>query len=168
MANEVFALLPTPSASDGEKEGQRYGKGDLKLSGALRLLPTPLAEVKGPSSKRGANAQGSPSLDQTVKLLPTPHGMAKEGQKRRPGPSGNELGVAIRAAVSGLTGETLDPPSDAGKVSTDLRLSPWFVEWMMGMPEGWSDPGCLLSATEFNARSGFSPAATSSSSSGSQ
>jgi site-specific DNA-cytosine methylase len=28
-------------------------------------------------------------------LLPTPHGMAKEGQARRPGPTGNELGRAL-------------------------------------------------------------------------
>jgi hypothetical protein len=31
----------------------------------------------------------------SLPLLPTPHGMAKEGQARRPGPTGNELGRAL-------------------------------------------------------------------------
>jgi hypothetical protein len=39
----------------------------------------------------------------------------------------------------------------------DLRLSPWFVEWMMGAPEGWSDPDCPLSATEFSSRQAARP-----------
>lgn len=38
-------LLPTPLASDGEKGGpnQRDGAGDLRLSSAVHLLPTPTA-----------------------------------------------------------------------------------------------------------------------------
>lgn len=34
---------PTPTASDGEKSGEIYGKGDLKLSGAVKKFPTPTA-----------------------------------------------------------------------------------------------------------------------------
>lgn len=173
------------------------------VTGSLPLLPTPMAEMKGPASKRGANAQGGPSLrealrllptpaeadsrntrnatandgegstghpgstlsdvahrwKEAVKLLPTPHGMPKQGQKRRPGPSGNELGHALGSLSSG---EITSPPSDDGSKSTALRLSPWFVEWMLGAPQGWSDPDCQLSATAFSARSDSSPASTSS------
>jgi DNA (cytosine-5)-methyltransferase 1 len=34
-----------------------------------------------------------------------------------------------------------------------VRLNPSFVEWMIGAPDGWSDPDCPLSATEFRSRS---------------
>jgi len=189
-------LLPTPTASDGERESETFGRGNSTLKGALKLLPTPKAEPRGPASKRGRNAQGGPGLNEairllptpradcrdqaprsprkgwrpslmeaTVKLLPTPHGMPKEGQNRRPGPSGNELGFAVGSL---LTGESSDPLSSVGSGSTDAHLSPWFVEWMMGAPEGWSDPACPLSATEFACRLGFSSAATSSNASGSE
>jgi hypothetical protein len=159
-------LLPTPTASDGEKRGQRYGDGSLKLSGAVKLLPTPMARdgrPDGSQNRRSAAsvaAGGGESVEQKLlKLLPTPHGMPKEGQKRRPGPSGNELGNAVGSLS---TGESTSPQSDAGKQSTDAHLSPWFVEWMMGLPEGWSDPDCPLSATEFKSRWGYSSGNTSS------
>ncbi len=61
--------MPTPRSSDGE----RGGRGDL------------LAYVRtGKGSRR--------------REWPTPHGMPKRGQRRRPGPSGNELGRAVLRA----------------------------------------------------------------------
>jgi hypothetical protein len=58
--------MPTPRSSDGE----RGGRGDL------------LAYVRtGKGSRR--------------REWPTPHGMPKRGQRRRPGPSGNELGREV-------------------------------------------------------------------------
>lgn len=43
LPHRIAALLPTPLASDGEKGGpnQRGAKGDLRLSSAVHLLPTP-------------------------------------------------------------------------------------------------------------------------------
>jgi hypothetical protein len=59
----------------------------------------------------------------------------------------------VLSKVWASTGASTNPPSDAGnEPSDDRRLSPWFVEWMMGAPEGWSDPDCPLSATEFSSR----------------
>lgn len=40
LQEAVIGLPPTPSRSDGEKSQQRYGKGDLKLSGVAALLST--------------------------------------------------------------------------------------------------------------------------------
>ena len=42
-------LMPTPLASDGEKGGpnQRGAKGDLRLSSAVHLMPTPAANDSG-------------------------------------------------------------------------------------------------------------------------
>ncbi len=65
-AGTASGSLPTPRATDGDKGG----RGDL-----LAVVRT------GKGSRR--------------KEWPTPHGMSKPGQHRRPGPSGNELGRAV-------------------------------------------------------------------------
>jgi hypothetical protein len=111
-------------------------------------------------------------MEAAVKLLPTPtttdaRGARNETSARKPD-SQHHSGTTLQDVVYKWTGESSDPPSSDGKASTDLRLSPWFVEWMMGAPEGWSDPDCPLSATEFRSRLGRSPAATSLSASGSE
>jgi hypothetical protein len=161
------ALLPTPMAADGERQSDSFGRGNPTLKGALKLLPTPRASERHAraATREEAVGRGESLPSVVVKLLPTPHGMPKEDQKRRPGPSGNELGRALGALS---TGGSTDLPSSAGKLSTDRYLSPWFVEWMMGAPEGWSDPACRLSATEFRSRWASSPASTSSSASESE
>lgn len=152
-------LLPTPEATNG---GQTRGYGEYrgrslyredgqKVQVSLqervtRLLPTPRARTDkehGPDGKHWAELRAT--VEGMMRLLPTPHGMAKEGQERRPGPTGNELGRA-------LTGRSTSPPSDAGSKSSAPRLNPSFVEWMIGAPDGWSDPACPLSATEFLCR----------------
>lgn len=109
----------------------------------------------------------SPEITASIlKLLPTAHGMAKEGRTRRAGPTGNELGHAL-TTQSASTGASTDPPSDAGKPSTGLRLNPSFVGWMMGTPScrdcgrEWTDPDCPHSVTEFMSTSAGSPASTS-------
>jgi hypothetical protein len=97
-----------------------------------------------------------------VKLLPTPVAnddnkspTAHMAMKRRmPGGERNTItSLQVLSKVWASTGASTNPPSDAGnEPSDDRRLSPWFVEWMMGAPEGWSDPDCPLSATEFSSR----------------
>jgi hypothetical protein len=72
--------------------------------GSSPLLATPTAWL----GRRPSQAEGDPERwhnpersnelsDQiaAIALLPTPHGFAKEGQARRPGPTGNELGRAL-------------------------------------------------------------------------
>lgn len=77
---------------------------------------------------------------------------------RRKGINGNGFGLTLPMAVQLMeaiqsTGESTNPPSDAGKKPSGApRLSPWFVEWMMGAPEGWTDPDCPLSAMEFSSK----------------
>ena len=133
------ALLPTPSKSDGEKTGQRYGKGDLKLSGAAALLPTP-----------------------SVRLLPTPvasddnksveaHMAMKARMKGGPRSEITSLQVLSKKWAA-ETGAATPEPSPDGKKPPAPLLNPCFVEWMLGLPAGWSDPDCPLSATEFSSR----------------
>lgn len=150
---------------------------------AIKLLPTPVA---GDGREKGGGGRWSPTSapleqtikDETVKLLPTPttadsrnsRNATANGGEGSTGHSGTTLSDLVHewSEESGSSGETSSPPSDAGKASTDLRLSPWFVEWMMGMPDGWSDPDVELSAHDFQrletasrCRSAGSPASTS-------
>lgn len=139
------ALLPTPTSHERTHTPRQVASG-RQLANELALLPTPrTSDQNGP----GLHGQGGMDLRTAMQLLPTPHGMPKEGQARRPGPTGNELGRAI-TLMSG--GEGTSQPSDGGSDSTAPRLNPSFVEWMIGAPQGWSDPDCPLSATEFSSR----------------
>lgn len=179
--NAVVRLLPTPMRGDGErgpnsKQGMR-AEGNPNLPEAIKLLPTPAeADSRNTRNATANDGEGSTGHSGTtlsdvahrwkeeVQLLPTP----RAAVDKEHGPNGQHW-AELRATVESLsTGEISSPPSDDGNRSSDLRLSPWFVEWMMGMPEGWSDPDCPLSAMEFSARSGFSPASTSPSASGSE
>jgi hypothetical protein len=149
----ISRLLLTPRANIA-KQGLPREKhwGELRAE-VMQLLPTPTATEYGHNQSPSAGAAVRPSLPNLMRLLPPPHGMLKEGQARRPGPSGNELGRALGSVSSGVS---TAQPSEGGKRSTDLRLSPWFVEWMIGLPQGWSDPDCPLSATEFKSNSASS------------
>jgi len=159
-------MLPTPCARDWKGEGY-----DGQLPTTLALLPTPSATEYGNNQSPSEGAAVRPSLPMLVRLLPTPTaGEAKQARNatsgRREG-SQHHSGTTLTDVAYEWSGATTSPPSDAGKPSTGLRLSPWFVEWMIGAPPGWSDPDCPLSATEFSASSASSPAPTSSTSSGS-
>lgn len=173
----ALALLPTPCARDWK--GQGY-EGQLPTE--LALLPTPVANddnkspeahmamkrrMKGGERKRITSLSvlarnGFRQPDEDVRLLPTPRARVDKEH----GADGKHWGE-LRPVVESLSnGASTNPPSDAGKRSPGLLLNPSFVEWMLGAPDGWSDPDCPLSATEFKSRSATSWAGTSSSSSG--
>ncbi len=108
-------LLPTPRASDGTKgsPGQRGTHGDPTLpSAALRVQPTPTV-----SDSRG------PDLRTTVTDPPTGSG--------RWGP--------YTAAITRwelLLGRPAPEPTQPGTHGKPV-LAPRFVEWLMGLPDGW-------------------------------
>jgi hypothetical protein len=130
-------------------------------------LPTP----NGRDWKDSGPSQGnrkSPNLG-TVAHWPTPHGMPKMGQHRRPGPSGNELGHAVnvveRMTKDGLlttptaddTGYRKDRYSQGGTApSTQIggSLNPTWVEWLMGFPTEWTDLPASGTRSSRRSRSG--------------
>lgn len=158
--DDAVALLPTPAASnpnDGEdlngwlerrervKATSDAGNGfGTPLSIAVRLLPTPTTE---PSTGNGhARSLGG----EVRQLLPTPTATDASGSRgHRPDGSayGPTSGVTLTDAVNPdrwgryaaaiarwehLLGRPApDPTDDRG------RLSPRFVEWLMGWPDGW-------------------------------
>ena len=127
-------LWPTATASDGEGNGFRSGdrSAEPKLAGAAKQRPTPTArDGKG---KPGENAQFQ-NLTTSASTWPTPTATeAKRGdcpsQRAR-----NTPGLAIEASRH-------DPAimTDGDGGSKPAGLNPCFVETLMGLPIGWTDP----------------------------
>ena len=137
--------LPTPTASQyGSSQNGINGKGganerpsagtpSLYQMAARGMLPTPLArDHKGATSEN----RNSPTMADLAKngMLPTP--VATD--HKQSGTRGNWTKESGRNAGTTLTDATCRP---GGRASSEgLRLSPLFVEWMMGLPEGWTMP----------------------------
>jgi hypothetical protein len=136
--DDAVALLPTPRATDGEKGGpnQRGSSGDLMLSSAAMLLPTPtVADSRGSrnatagrSDPKGSTNHNGWTLTDVfwadVPMLPTPTAKCAEGsQTHRSGKRSNELLLdGVAKALS--TGPSMGQPSSAGLPSSEGLLPP--------------------------------------------
>lgn len=119
LAIEAQRLLPTPKASDGPNggPGMRNGRGEADaLPGVVTLLPTP-------SSALGTGGQTSRSGDRKDERL--------LGGLTDFGPY--SAAIARWAIVIGRPAPAPTEPGTNGRP----RLSPAFVEWLMGLPDGW-------------------------------
>ena len=116
------ALLPTPRATDGTKGGpnQRGSSGDLMLpSAVMRLLPTPsVADVMGGRKGRSGERNDEPLLN----------GIAHANLW-------GDYAAAI-ARWEAILGRPAPEPTQTS-AKGNPQLSPRFVEWMMGVPDGW-------------------------------
>jgi len=132
--------LPTPTASQygssqngingvgGANERPSAGTLSLFTMAAKGLLPTPTAtdaKSSGNTTTQWSSARhtGTTLTDAVVRMLPTPTARDMKGAALKRSPSS---GKALTDAL-GATG---------GKLP---RLSPRFVEWMMGLPLGWTE-----------------------------
>ena len=132
----VGAPLPTPRATDGTKggPGQRGSSGGLMLPSAVQLLPTPsVADALGGHLTRSGDRSGE-------LLLP---GVAKAIDRGRWG----VYAPAIARWEHVLGRPAPDPTEPAPKGGR--RLSPAFVEWLMGTPAGHvTDPAIGLTRNQ--------------------
>ncbi|MFE1749047.1 DNA cytosine methyltransferase [Streptomyces anandii] len=151
-------LLPTPAAADGTGGPGTSPKrqGGMNLRTAVTLLPTPAARdwKSGASNLLATNSR--PLNEVVVNLLPTPkasdgpHGGPNQrdtaGNYYLPGQAvrldgmwvatnGTDYGPAIRRWEAVL-GRPAPEPTEPG-AKGNRRLSPAFVEWMMGADPGW-------------------------------
>lgn len=131
----VISLLPTTRASDGENgrgnPGQVYGSGTLPLSGAVALLPTPMADRSGTNvggaGGRGPDQAVRPSLDSVHRLLPTPTAADRSEVWGKYAES-----VALWEVITGVPAPSPTEPGAKGAP----RLSAALPEWMMGLRPG--------------------------------
>ncbi|MFJ3775010.1 DNA cytosine methyltransferase [Streptomyces sp. NPDC090075] len=151
-------LLPTPAAADGTggPGTSPKRKGGMNLRTAVTLLPTPAARdwKSGASNLIGVNSR--PLNEVVVNLLPTPTARMHKGAgplNRRPvgdddlptrlsrlddrwvATNGTDYGPAVHRWEAVL-GRPAPEPTEAG-TKGNRRLSPAFVEWMMGADPGW-------------------------------
>ncbi|WP_405834860.1 hypothetical protein [Streptomyces sp. NBC_01176] len=154
-----MSLLPTPAARDWKSGASNLlGRNARPLNEVVvNLLPTPTARRYGTNRSASGGASSRPSIEYLVRdLLPTPkasdgpHGGPNQrdtsGRYYLPGQAvrldaqwvagdGTDYGPAIHRweAVTGRPGPC---PTESGTRS-NRRLSPGFVEWLMGLPAGW-------------------------------
>ena len=126
---EAQRLLPTPKASDGPNggPGMRNGRGVADaLPGVVgQLLPTPRA------TRGGSSTETSYALGGEVDYDERPQGVVAPPVTTDFGP----YAAAIRRWEQVL-GRPAPSPTEPGKDGRP-RLSPAFVEFMMGLPDGW-------------------------------
>ncbi|KMO97866.1 DNA cytosine methyltransferase, partial [Streptomyces roseus] len=168
--DQQLTLLPTPAAADGTGGPgvSPKRKGGMNLRTAVTLLPTPAARdwKSGASNLLGTNSR--PLNEVVVNLLPTPkasdgpHGGPNQrdraGHYYLPGQAvrldgqwlatnGTDYGPAIRRWETVL-GRPAPEPTEPG-TKGNRRLSPAFVEWMMGADPGWvTSPDLGLSRSD--------------------
>lgn len=144
-----LTLLPTPRATDGTKGGpnQRGSSGDLMLPSAVHLLPTPQARDWKDHQVQvaGHRPDDKDSINRAIAhLLPTPvadnsRGLVSDSTEFQSLP--NE--VAYRwgdyadaiARWERVLGRDAPAPTEPGPKGNP-RLSPLFVEFLMGLPAG--------------------------------
>lgn len=150
-APDGLTLLPTPAVNDmGEGKtvqawdewtarmksthGNGNGHGKSLAIEAQRLLPTPVSD-----NSRGLPSSGTAyaSLPNAVALLP---GAAHHDRW-------GEYADAI-ARWEAVLGRPAPAPTELGPKGSP-RLSPRFVEWLMGLPAGWvTDPAIGLTRNQ--------------------
>jgi DNA (cytosine-5)-methyltransferase 1 len=142
MLPSAVMLLPTPTAADGERVSATYERGNPTLIGAL--LPTPrVAASRTSAGAATGRSRSSPSLEQAVEIaegvLPRElSGWDEAPDSWQPTEHGGRWGQYAPAIArwEQVLGRPAPDPTEPG-TKGQPRLSPRFVEWMQGLPEGW-------------------------------
>lgn len=137
--------LPTPSATSyGSNQGGaagRTGKVRHSLESMAKhdLWPTPLAGTRETSPKWVKTREGvlssEPNLAAAVLTWPTP----RASEYKDCGPVGSKSQIHMEKR-SYLCAKVKDPQRPTG------CLNPNWVEWLMGVPTGWTDLGSWATA----------------------
>lgn len=144
---------PTPTATPyGSSQNGINGKGGAHERPSAN---TPSLEKLSRSFHRGQPTLpvGNDSLpfgQNSPQLWTTPHGMANTDTSGKTGGAGGEFhkqamsfqptSVNSSQSATTPTGVTTSTSADAGSRSR-AKLNPLFVEWLMGLPRGWTDCG---------------------------
>lgn len=119
---ETAALLKTPTAQLSVNGGSQHpdkrragGHGPTLADEIEHLLPTPMANMNGASSREIEEGNPKHRLETAVALLPTPR--ATDGTNGGPNQRGSSGDLMLPSAVHRLGGNT-PPPSPAGSPSS--------------------------------------------------
>ena len=142
---------PTQLATDGSHGGpnQKGGKGDLRLSSAVRSIPTPT--VHGNYNRAGASPTSGDGLATFVSLFPTPtatntkavhmrwsdNGKPWEARSYLPTPTCNDAKNSTLPPSQEKRDGMAGYPMRNGE-SSGGQLNPDWVEWLMGWPIDWT------------------------------
>lgn len=126
LADEVEHLLPTPKARDWKGLGPAdYERHEPPLTAAVTLMPTPRA-TRGGSGAETMYGLGAERVDDG----------RPQGQVVIEAPDFGDYNAAVER-WSHVIGRPAPSPTEPTGKSGAHRLSPRFVEWMMGLPDGW-------------------------------
>jgi hypothetical protein len=124
--SKTVKMFPTPVA-DGDRQ-TNYQQGGTALGVAARLWATPRVDDSKNNGSASQQERHGPALNVQVKqMLPTPSSGGDSG-----GPHGIRGGSWAKEKLVATFGE-----EDAVAMSGG-SLSPDWVEWLMGIPPGWS------------------------------
>ncbi len=139
---------PTPrshEAGDYQYDGGNRDRKRPTLTGAAKMWPTPNVPSGGRTLPEGTTRTGMTpdgkkrqvDLNQAVKRWPTPSVDTSGG-----GHTGLAGGQGNRLKLYEMLGY------EAGKLMASQSLNPYWVEWLMGLPLGWTElPDLKDSAT---------------------
>lgn len=145
-SGEYHKLLPTPVANDDNKSPLAHMKMKKRMKGGERNTITSLQVLC-----KAVALDELPKAQESFKLLPTPKAIDGE----HPGISSHKTGQTLHlsAAVNLATPQARDWKGNSGKgyterggnknlptqLNTGRKLSPSFVEFMMGFPIDWTN-----------------------------
>jgi len=125
----AVTLLPTPAARDWKSGASNLlGTNSRPLNEVVvNLLPTPTASRYGRNRSASQGASSRPSIEYLARDL--------DDDRRWVATNGTDYGPAIRRWEQVLKRPAPEPTEPGTK--GNRRLSPAFVEWMMGADPGW-------------------------------
>jgi hypothetical protein len=128
----IRATLPTPTASDGTRGSTSYGPGNLTLKGAAIQLSTPTTNDATNQTLPKSQLNRNSLVGKIMRMnLPTP--TALDVFKH---PTG---GLHPKLVQGRKTSHEPNMQGDLNGGISKPRLSPLFVEWMMGFHTAWTD-----------------------------
>jgi len=148
---------PTPVADDTGNRQKKYAQGGTPLSMASGNWPTPDATPRG--RRQGANRGFGADLNDAVYTWPTPRKVDWKGSGptviRKDGKSRMDKLVYLAeqsqhgplAQVTQTHGSESSESDQTSPQPSPKRLNPSFVEWLMGVPIGWTNLKPLATAS---------------------
>jgi hypothetical protein len=129
LNDQIAHMFPTPRATDGDK-GARSPEGAMKelarghgadLGSSVLIFPTPT--IRGNYNRKGASGHSGDGLATAARMYPTQ--TCNDSKNNNPPSQRTENGRH----------------SDQLNVAAGGALNPSWVEWLMGLPLGWTDIG---------------------------